>query len=238
MSYKSYYIPQSSAEFDVFYENLVNTVLGNVLAATPVWPHIPKADAEALAADYTAWHTVYEKTLVPHTPTITAEKRRVQTASMRYAAEFVNRYLRHPPVTNEQRDDLGIPNHDPIRTPIPPPKSQVVADIDFPGIHMVELRNIRRVPGTIEDDPRSDYGVRIYYGLTGKPTDTFKFRLTEPPQKGTDLPYSVFTRRKRVPLDFEGETGNTVYFCLRYENAKAGESGVGPFGPMLTAVIP
>jgi hypothetical protein len=31
------------------------------------------------------------------------------------------------------------------------------------------------------------------------------------------------------------ESGNTVYFCLRYENS---EEGQGPFGPMLSAVIP
>jgi hypothetical protein len=45
----------------------------------------------------------------------------------------------------------------------------------------------------------------------------------------------AFTRRKRERFDFDGESGNTVYFCLRYENSK-GEAG--PFGPLLSAVVP
>jgi hypothetical protein len=38
----------------------------------------------------------------------------------------------------------------------------------FPGIHLVELRTIRPVAGPMPPDLRSDYGVRIYYGLTGE----------------------------------------------------------------------
>jgi hypothetical protein len=36
-------------------------------------------------------------------------------------------------------------------------------------------------------------------------------------------------------LDFDGERGNTVYFCLRGENRKGREEGEGPFGPILSA---
>ena len=84
-------------------------------------------------------------------------------------------------------------------------------------------------------DPRSDYGVRIYYGLTGEPTEAYRFRVTGTPKIGTDLPKSIFTRRKKERFDFEGESGKTVYFCLQYENPRG---DVGPFGPMLSAVIP
>jgi hypothetical protein len=29
-----------------------------------------------------------------------------------------------------------------------------------------------------------------------------------------------------------------VYFCLRYENEKGGKDGEGPFGPILSAMVP
>jgi hypothetical protein len=46
-------------------------------------------------------------------------------------------------------------------------------------------------------------------------------------------------RRKRFRFDFEGDSGRTVWFCLRYENAKGGkEKGEGPFGPLFSAIIP
>jgi hypothetical protein len=151
------------------------------------------------------------------------------------ARPFINQYLKFPPVQDEDRTAMGIPNRDTTPTDVPVPTAQPEADLTFPGIHLVELRKIRAVQGTTPPDPRSDYGTRIYYGLSGPARDKHKFRLAGEPKTGSDLPYSVFTRRKRERFDFDGESGNTVYFCLRYENSK-GEAG--PFGPMLSAVIP
>ena len=71
----------------------------------------------------------------------------------------------------------------------------------LPGIHLVEIKNIRAVGTVGLPDPRSDYGARIFYGLTGPVSDRFRFRL-------------------------------------QYENAKGGEHCKGPFGPILTAIIP
>jgi hypothetical protein len=63
----------------------------------------------------------------------------------------------------------------------------------------------------------------------------YQFRVGAPPRTGSDLPYSVFTRKKKQRFDFDGESGTTVYFCLRYENPTG---KAGPFGPILSAVIP
>jgi hypothetical protein len=87
-------------------------------------------------------------------------------------------------------------------------------------------------------DARSDYGVQIYYGLSGPPRKAFRFLVAKAPKSSKDLPYSVFTGRKKKRFDFDEESGNTVYFCLRYENAKGDKEGEGPFGPILSAVIP
>jgi hypothetical protein len=105
-------------------------------------------------------------------------------------------------------------------------------------IHQVELQHIRPVGNFGVPDLRSEYGVRIYYGLSGPPSDKYRFRLPEPPKSGKDLPDSIFTRRKKERFDFDGESGNRVWFCMRYENAKGREEGQGPFGPILSAVIP
>jgi hypothetical protein len=102
---------------------------------------------------------------------------------------------------------------------------------------MVELNHIRTV-GAGEDDPRSDYGVRIFWGILGPAAEHDKFRLAAPPVTGADLPHSTFTHRRRYRFNFDGDSGKTVYFCLRYENEKGGEQGEGPFGPIFSAVIP
>jgi hypothetical protein len=56
-----------------------------------------------------------------------------------------------------------------------------------------------------------------------------------PPLTGDDLPHSAWTHKKKVTLDFHGDSGKIVYFCVRYENAK-GEHG--PWGPIFQAVVP
>ena len=108
----------------------------------------------------------------------------------------------------------------------------------YPGKHLLELVKIRPVPG-VGDDPRADWGVRIFWGVMGEPTETDKFRISSPPLKGSDLPHSTFTHRRKFRFDFEGDSGKTVWFCLRYENEKGGkDEGEGPFGPLFYAIIP
>ena len=146
---------------------------------------------------------------------------------------FKDRYFKVPPLTEADIAALGLKTKSP-GSPIPDPENQVVADLTFPGIHLVELQKIRPVSGD-PPDSRSDYGVRIYYSLSGPASEKFPFRLEGPLKTARVLPYSLFTRRKRERFDFEGESGCTVYFCLRYENSKG---KAGPFGPVLSAVIP
>jgi hypothetical protein len=142
-------------------------------------------------------------------------------------------------VTDAQRRDIGCPVHDPTRTPVPRPQAQPEADITYPGRHLLELARIRAVPGSMsEEEEKAEFGVRIFWGVLGDPTPTDKFRLAAVPVTGNDLPHSTFTHRKKYRFDFDGDSGKTVYFCLRYENEKGGEDGEGPFGPMMNAIIP
>jgi hypothetical protein len=149
--------------------------------------------------------------------------------------DMKKRYFLKPPLLDSDFVSLSLNPPGAPSTPIPAPTAQVIADLTFPGVHLVELRNIRAVEGGIMPDPRSDYGVKMCWGIMGHPTATDKFHLTAVPVSGHDLPHSRFRRRKRELFDFDGESGNTIYFCLRYENP-VGEAG--PFGPMLSAVIP
>ncbi|MDR2094542.1 MAG: hypothetical protein LBP76_03370 [Treponema sp.] len=172
------------------------------------------------------------------TPVITEQCKEAFEALDGKMRFFKGHYFLIPPLTNADIVNLGLTPRDTSRTPVPKPEAQVEADMTFPGIHLVELQNIRAVGTSGIPDLRSDYGVRIYYGLSGPPSDAFRFRLAEEPKSGKELPYSIFTRRKKERFDFDGESGSRVYFCLRYENAKGGKEGEGPFGPLLSAIIP
>jgi hypothetical protein len=214
------YIPSGDAGFDIFFNNLVGYVSQKTGGNAPEWTHIPSDARAALQEARDPWEAAYGPVKVPHTPVQTEAKNDAKKAAKALIRPFVNQYLRYPPVTNEDRTAMNIPNKDTVPTPVPPPQAQAEADITFPGVHLVELANIRVVKCSTAPETRSDYGVRIYFGCSGPATEKYKFRLSGEPGTGSDLPYSVFTRRKKERFDFDGESGKTVYFCLRYENSK------------------
>jgi hypothetical protein len=117
----------------------------------------------------------------------------------------------------------------------------VVGRVVIRGEHLLEL-HMEPATNTTDDPHRSDYGFRIYWGILTPPgTPPEKLRpgkreIIEVPVSGEDLPHSRFTRRKKELFDFPQEDrGKTVYFCIRYENAKGQP---GPWGPIFSAIIP
>jgi hypothetical protein len=229
-------IPQCGPGYDRFFKNVVDYTGLMCGGAAPVWTHIPQAERTALAAAYADWLTGYSRTARPHAKADTEAMRAAYARSRRVLSRFIKVWFRGFPeiVTAEHLANMDIAPINTAPSPVPKPDNQVEADLVFPGIHLVELLKIRPVSGT-PPESRSDYGVRIYFGFSGPPSEKFPFRLAGVPRRGEDLPYSVFTRKKKKRFDFEGESGSRVYFCLRYEN---GKGDAGPFGPMLSAVIP
>jgi hypothetical protein len=241
MAHKKDYVPRRDADFDNWFNNLcgyVNAMCEPPAPEAPKWTHIPPEARAELNGAYAAWHAAYENTLRPCTPPERAEKRQLHKTSEKTARNFVNAYLRyHPAVTNYDKGQMGLHIPDTTPTVVSRPDAQPKADVTYPGVHLIELTRIRAVVSG-DGNPRSDYGVRIFWGIMGPATERDRFRLTEPPVIGRDLPHSTFTPRKRYRFDFSGDSGNRVYFCLRYENEKGGEEGEGPFGPIFSAIIP
>jgi hypothetical protein len=236
MAYNSDWLPGSRTGQLAMARNWISII--HAPGTTPPWG-IPQAEVtefvsifnDAQAALLKA-QSEAERTVVVTTQCNVAFK--ALTDAMRFMKAH---HFLVPPLTEADIASLGLRLKDPA-TPIPKPEVQPEADLAFPGIHLVELRNIRPVAGGTPPDPRSDYGVRIHYGLSGDPTETHRFRVTGTPKTGRDLPDSLFTRRQKERFDFDGESGKTVYFCLQYERPTGGEEGKGPFGPILSAVIP
>jgi len=206
-----------------------------VLTASGSGWEIPTAEVTILNTKIAKAQELLDAALSTNrTKVITAKCNMVFDSLADYMRLLKKRRFFMPPLTQADLIALDLTPPDTTPTPISVPTAQVEADLTFPGIHLVELKKIRPVGG-IEPDSKSDYGVRIYWGIMGPATASDKFRLDGVPASGGDLPHSKFTRRHKEFFDFDGESGNTVFFCLRYENP-TGQAG--PFGPMLRAVIP
>ena len=197
------YIPSRDADFDTWFNNLVEYVLARVMTGTPVWPHIPTAEAEALANAYTAWHTVYEVTLKPCTPQEKAEKRRARGAAEKDARLFVNRYLRYPPVTDEDRDNMGVPNRDTHPTPVPPPEDVPEVAVSTP---LPRVLRFRRLGAKRWGKPEGVHGMELVWLIA-----------EERPPETEALIHSAFATSSPLELSFkESERGKRVFFAARW----------------------
>ena len=187
-----------------------------------------------LLADFTL---LVERCNLPgQTASLVKEKNMVKAELNKAIRSFLQGFvMRNDNVTEKDRVDLKLPQRDTIPTNVPPPTTQVEGTLAFRGVGLVELREIR--PASNKPDSRAGYGVRIYYGIMGEPSGegALKFCINKPPTHGSDLPHSVFTRKKQYLFDFTAERGRKVFFCMRYENSK-GEAG--PWGQIISAHIP
>jgi hypothetical protein len=212
-----------------------------VTAKTTAW-NIPATEVTALKTLTSTAETALELSQSSaRTVVITAQTKAAFTALTEKMRFFKSRYFLIPPLLDADLISLGLKPHDTKPTPIPPPIAQAEADITYPAAHTLEL-HLRPLTDAAPDPHRSDYGFRIYFGImpsggaTLEAAASLKHELMTPPVTGDELPHSNFTRRKRERMDFsQEESGKTIYFCIRYENAK-GEPG--PWGPIFSAVIP
>ena len=175
-----------------------------------------------------------------------AERTKAITALCNEAFQDLTNYMRElkrcrltvPPLSNSDLPLLGLRPKDRILTPIPVPKGQATAAVTYHGPHLLRV-SIQPVEGTLFE-PGRKYGFRIHYGILSAGGSTegqsgFRY-LTKPPKTGDELPLSKFTRRRFTMMDFSAEdSGKTVFFCICLENPSGDR---GPWGPIVTAVIP
>ena len=144
-----------------------------------------------------------------------------------------------PPLSLSDLPLLGLRPNDKIPTPIPVPKGQATSTVTYHGPHLLRV-SITPVEGTLFESGRK-YGFRIHYGILlpggaeAEHQGHYRY-LTKPPKTGDELPLSKFTRRRFTMMDFSAEdSGKTVFFCICLENPSGDR---GPWGPIVTAVIP
>jgi hypothetical protein len=239
MAQKHELVPTKDAEFDEFFERYYHYVELKTGGNKPEWTHIPSDRMTDLGDARTDWHEAFIKLKEPHLPSDVLVKDLARKRDEKVLRNFNNEFILYSSVvTPQEKEDLGNKPRDDHPTPIPRPTAQVEADVVLPGPHLVELW-IKKLASLEEDPGRANYGVRVFWGVLGDSSAADKFRISSPPKSGDDLPHSTFTKRKKYRFDFpEEDRGKTVYFCLRYENSKGGKEGEGPWGPIISAIIP
>jgi hypothetical protein len=214
------FIPRPDAAFNTWADNLHLYVISNRSA----WGHISMEDMQKLASLHGEWETVYKQTLTPHIPQLTAEKNRVRTKLERALRAFINRYLRWPPVTDYDRDKMGIRNWDTIRTPSPVPTTVPEIETNTSVIRELSLR-LRDFGAANWGKPDHVHGMELAWGI-----------MDARPGEISLLPHLETETANPIVLSFEEEErGLRVFFAARWINSTA--KG-GPWSDIESAVVP
>ncbi|MDR1899176.1 MAG: hypothetical protein LBQ55_04135 [Treponema sp.] len=130
MAHGKDYVPRRDGDFDRFFKRINQTAVSKTTGANPLWYHIPAAAVTELSASYGRWYTAYSATFNNPASPVIREKNRVRTAEEKILRRFVQRYLKDDPVSDEERDDLEIPNRDTTPSPIGDPAEHVLLLIE------------------------------------------------------------------------------------------------------------
>ncbi|MDR1506839.1 MAG: hypothetical protein LBI67_07015 [Treponema sp.] len=218
------YVPANDGAFNNWFKFLNQYVAAKCTGQSPEWTHIPEAARTVLTDAYAAWYTVYSVTLSPHTPVDTEAKNDAKKAAKAVIRPFVNQYLRFPPVTDEDRTALGIPNHDTMPTPVPKPKDIPEVEAQTPKPRVLSFR-FRRDTMKRWGKPDDVHGMELVWVIS----DT-------PPEETDDLIHSSFATKSPLVLDFkESERGRKVYYAVRWET---GTVKKGDFSDILQVFVP
>jgi hypothetical protein len=158
------------------------------------------------------------------TPVANAQCRAAFDALAATMRDTKRRYFLEPPLTDADLISLGLKPRDTIQTMSGAPTAQVTIETYLVGRHELGIK-IVYVTGNSADP--ANKGFRIWYAVTAP---------GEPPPAGPEaLPHSFYTKRKKDLIEFEfGDSGKTAWFAVQIEN----EGKKGPWGPMVSALIP
>ena len=218
------YIPRQDAELDNWFRNIIEYVEAKTDKDNPEWTHIPRDRIDELKAAYDAWHAAYLLTLSRHEPQLTREKNRVRLESERVLRDFIKQFLRGRPVTNLDRDYMGLNNYDLIRTD----HKEVHEDVEFELV----LRRIREIivkfwikGASNKAKPHGYNGAVIAWDV-----------LDAPPARPEDLTHHELASRTPYTIKFdETQRGKTVYIAAQWENRRGIK---GPWSEIQSAVVP
>jgi hypothetical protein len=172
------------------------------------------------------WKDKYQTYLpaATRTPLITFEKNEARKALEKDLRLLVKNLQSNPRVSADNLLALGIALPDQTKTPVPPPTTYPDFTTDSSMIRRLTV-HFRDHGSTSAAKPKGVHGAEIRWAI-----------LDAPPTGVAALVNSSFDTRTPFTLEFDdAERGETVWFCLRWENTR-GEKG--PWSEMVSAIVP
>jgi len=214
------YVPTNAEQLGAF----AHTLLEYVKRHKTAWPHIPQARIDKMQGLSDEYYDLLEVTRGQHTPAQTLARNEKKAELTKEIRGFTNQYLRFEPVTNVDRAEMGINNHDTIRTDHVEVREKVDLLVHPDGIRSLAVDFWQHGADHKAKPPHYDGAVIIWEVL-----DT-------PPTTHSQLTHHALASRTPYRLHFdETERGKTVYIALAWQNARGIQ---GLYSDIKTGFVP
>ncbi|MDR0422226.1 MAG: hypothetical protein LBH72_04345 [Proteiniphilum sp.] len=218
----THYIPDIAARFDVWQRVLVTDIRAKAAELG-----IPPDGLTRLLTLQERWNRAYSVAENPATRTKGAVKEKTD-ARREYVAELrrvIRMYITYnSTVSDQEREDMGLPVHSRKRTPAPPITSRPEMEVRFPQVQQHRL--------VVRDS------VLKGRGLPPRAAGFEVWRRMGPPNPAVEDDWRLVTQASHSPFLLtygEEKSGLRVYYRVRWVNTR----GVpGPWSEIISAVIP
>ncbi|MDR1898966.1 MAG: hypothetical protein LBQ55_03060 [Treponema sp.] len=216
------YIPAGDEAFLDWARTLYNYALAHFAD----WGGIP-TPATSLGALLGNYLTAFTTAQKPNRGRVDVlAKNQARDALKKAVRVYVKAWLiNNPLVTDEDRLAMGLPVHKTTKTPVVPPRTAPVLDIDTRTRRRLII-DYRDEASTRRAKPKNVHGIEIRWAI-----------LDHPPASILELIRSSFDTDPPLVLDFdESDRGKRVYLCGHWEIGR--EGGEGPDGAIVEVIIP
>jgi hypothetical protein len=220
----SYYISSNAAKFDNLFKKIVQYTGVKVQGTGAEWKHIPREEIEALNTEYEVWHAAYTASLTINFPKDAVARKEAKKKASAELRNFVNRYLRFTPVTNEDRTAMGIPVRDGIRTTIAVPTE--VVNFFFKPKAFKQQEVHFKVKGVESKAKPYGYEGAVIRWMTSDKAAASVEELNQ---------VDVASRTPYVMNFSDAERGKVLSVAMQWMNRK---SQKGPLSEIQTAIVP
>ena len=215
------YIPRSDEEFDIWQENLLSTVLPNIVN----W-NIPQQDYDDLLPLQTNWDNAWDgaKNKDTRSSTDVQLKDDARAAYESVLRKFVQAHLAvNRAMSDADRQSMGLTVRDTTPTPVPVPTTHPVGQIDSSQTqrHTIKFSD---QSSSSRGKPEGVANCEIHYILDNANAD---------PDEDPMLT-AVATRSNHV-IDYKAsDSGKRAYYYLRWVNTR-GQGG--PWAPVISGIV-
>jgi hypothetical protein len=217
-------MPRNSAQMLAFLDKFISYLGMKMGGPNPAWANIPPARYGELNLARERFMDAFEIANKNRTTANIERRNAAQAAVTALVRAIVNQFLRFPPVTNADRIELGVPNHDTIRTDHTVVTENVAFDIELSVLRQLVV-HFQIEGADHKAKPQGYDGAVIIWGV----------QETQP-ARPEELEHHTMASRTPFTLFFdEEERGKTAWVACCWQN----ERGItGAWSGYKSAVIP